>query len=154
MKLYLIQHGEAMTKEENKDRPLNDKGINDIGRTANFLKKAEVTVDKIIHSTKTRAKQTADIIAKKLNPNKGVIQKEGIAPNDPICNIVKEIKGIDEDIMIVGHLPYLSKLAGALLVNSESADIVVFKQGGALCLEQPEDNLWHILWMIVPELLS
>jgi phosphohistidine phosphatase len=55
--------------------------------------------------------------------------------------------------MIVGHLPFLSKLASLLLTGSESSETVAFKQGGIVCLKCKDKNLWQIDWMITPELL-
>ncbi len=55
--------------------------------------------------------------------------------------------------MIVGHLPFLSKLASSMVVDDDSASVVAFKEGGIVCLEKNEDMVWHIAWMVVPELL-
>ena len=63
MRLYLVQHGEAMSKDENPERPLTAKGRKNVTKTAKFLKKKGIRVRKIFHSTKLRAKQTAQIIA-------------------------------------------------------------------------------------------
>ena len=37
MKLYLVQHGEALPKEINSDRPLSDQGRQDLEQFARFL---------------------------------------------------------------------------------------------------------------------
>ena len=154
MKLYLVQHGEAMAKELNPDRPLTDKGQSDIEKVATFLKNAGIKVDKIIHSGKTRAEQTARILASLLNPKGGIFQKEGIAPNDSIGNMQKELMKLEENIMIVSHLPYLGKLTSTLIANSKSSNIVTFQQGGVVCLERSEDKTWHIIWIVIPSLLG
>ena len=39
MKLYLIQHGEATSEQENFFRPLTGKGAEDVKKTASFLAK-------------------------------------------------------------------------------------------------------------------
>ena len=53
--IYLVQHGEAKSEKEDPSRPLTDKGKADVEATAKLLTKLGVTVDKIIHSGKTRA---------------------------------------------------------------------------------------------------
>lgn len=150
MRLYLVQHGQAMAKEENPDRPLTAKGKSDVENVASFLKNTGIKVDKITHSGKARAEQTAGILSSALNPKGGVIQKEGIAPNDPIEGMCQELKETEEDIMIVGHLPYLGKLASALVTGSESPCIVGFRQGGVVSLERKEDGSWQIVLMVTP----
>jgi len=63
--------------------------------------------------------------------------------------IVKE----ENDIAIVGHLPYLSKLTSKLICGDENKKIVDFKQGSVLCLEKQIDNLFVIKFFILPEKL-
>jgi len=56
--------------------------------------------------------------------------------------------------MIVGHLPFLGKLASLLLTGCESANTVAFKQGGIVCLSRSELKQWQINWMVTPEILA
>ena len=55
--------------------------------------------------------------------------------------------------MLVGHLPFLQKLASKLVNDNESFQVVGFKQGGVVCLERMEEDGWSVKWMMVPELL-
>jgi len=57
------------------------------------------------------------------------------------------------DVMIVGHLPFVSKLASLLLTGDESADTIAFQKGGIVCLERSAEDKWHVNWMVTPELL-
>jgi phosphohistidine phosphatase len=152
MELYLIQHGEAVSEEINPERPLSEKGISDVKKVAAFLKQAGININTIFHSSKRRAHQTAQLLADTLNPKSNVLQKEGLTPNDPIDNIYREILKRDEDLMIVGHLPFLAKLAGRLLLDSEDKNIIEFKQGSALLLSGRE-NSWKVKWFITPDLV-
>jgi len=154
MRLYLVQHGEAATKEVNPDRPLTEKGREDSARTAEFLKAAGINVDIIWHSTKTRAIETAEIFAQELSPKEGIKQKEGLAPNDPVDKALANLPSMERNIMIVGHLPFLGKLASLALINSESYEIVKFSMGGAVCLERDENKKWGLLFEIIPDLLK
>ena len=85
--------------------------------------------------------------------NRTVAQHDGLKPNDAIGPVEDELIEANEDLMIVGHLPFLSKLASALVANSESADVIRFQQGGVVCLERNEDLAWSVRWMVIPELL-
>ena len=148
MNIYLIQHGEAMSEELNPERPLTEKGKSDVSKTAAFMKKAGVKIDEIWQSTKLRAKQTAEIAAQTLGI-KNVIEKEGLAPNDPVAPVADMINKSNKNIVIAGHLPFLSKLTSLLINGSESREVVKFKQGGVVALERT-DSGYLISWMIVP----
>ncbi len=153
MRIYLVQHGESLPEAVDPERPLSDKGRADISKTAGFLK-GKITIDTIWHSTKLRARQTAEIIGKALLPEKGLAEKQGLAPNDPADIIKNEIlKESHEHLMIVGHLPFMARLASLLLTGSDSGSIVSFRQGGVLCLELTDKNTWTLAWIIFPELL-
>jgi phosphohistidine phosphatase len=108
----------------------------------------------ILHSSKTRARQTAEIIAVRLSPGCQLKERDGLAPNDPIDALVNEVSGMASDLMIVGHLPFLGKLAARLLAGVESKNVVAFRQGGVVCLQRTQDQTWQVAWMITPELLK
>ncbi len=152
MKLYPIQHGEAAPEEVDPSRPLTAKGRSDLQKTAFFLKGAGVAPNLILHSGKTRARQTAEIISAQLGPDCQVREREGLGPNDSVLALAKEISGTRDDLMIVGHLPFLGKLASLLLSGSESKNGVAFRQGGVVCLQRNEDQSWQVAWMVTPEL--
>jgi len=153
MNLYLVQHGQAKTEDVDPERHLTEKGQNDVKKISAFLKQFGLTVDTIWHSGKARAAQTADILASGLVVNKTLVQHDGLAPNDAIGPVKEKLIEANEDLMIVGHLPFLSKLASALITNSESANVVIFQPGGIVCLERNQGMAWSMRWMVIPELL-
>ena len=59
MRLYLVQHGDAVPKDVDPDRPLSDQGRADIKRLTVWLSHQNVQVAQILHSGKNRAKETA-----------------------------------------------------------------------------------------------
>ena len=63
MRLYLVQHGEALPKQVDPERPLSERGRSDVARVADFLKGAGIRVTRVAHSGKTRARQTAELLA-------------------------------------------------------------------------------------------
>ena len=152
MRLYLVQHGEAKKVEEDPLRPLSEKGREDIQRVAKYAEKLEIKANKIFHSGKLRAKQTAEILAEKLNI-KQVIEAEDLAPNADPEVWEDHLSETDEDIIVVGHLPHLSKLSGGLLCGDEKKEPVAFRMGGIICLERNLDGRWSVQWMIIPEIV-
>jgi len=152
MKLYLVQHGNALSKEQDPQRPLSQQGIKDVSKVADFLKGLDINIEALWHSGKTRAAQTARILGNALGKGDG-LQHQGLAPNDDVQNIARQINSAPGDIMIVGHLPFLSRLTSFLLVGDESADIVNFNQAGVVCLQSDDAN-WSLSWIITPQLIG
>jgi phosphohistidine phosphatase len=153
MKLYLVQHAKAAAKQEDPDRPLTEEGKREVQKVAEFVKRLRLWVDHLWHSGKLRAEQTAEAL-------KGVIEvqatsaRDGLGPMDDVAALADELEGSEEHIMVVGHLPFLSKLASLLLTGSESANAVAFKNGGVVSMQSGEDGRWQIDWMVTPELLG
>lgn len=154
MKLYLIQHGEATSEQVDPLRPLTEKGREEVHEVASFLKNAGVRPGLIYHSEKLRAKQTAEIIAAVAGLNELIKGRKGLLPQDDLNDIAQEISQSTKDLMIVGHLPFLSKLAAFLLIGKEEGNLIAFQQGGVVCLEKGEGQLWRVAWMVVPEILK
>lgn len=154
MRLYLIQHGEATSEQVDPLRPLTDKGQEDIRRIASFLKEAKVRPTLIYHSEKLRAKQTAEIIASTMALNELLRERKGLLPQDAVNVVAQEILPSVRDLMIVGHLPFLSKLAALLLIGKEEGNLIAFQQGGVVCLQRAENQCWQVAWMVVPEILK
>lgn len=151
MFLYLVQHAEAKREEEDPSRPLTEKGIQEIKKTASHASKLNLSIQQISHSTKLRAKQTAEILAENLKPLGGVLETDGLAPMDHPVIWAERLKDIKDDIMLVGHLPHLAKLASLLLCGNPEKEIVSFKMAGIVCLKRDDEGRWSLRWMITPE---
>ncbi len=149
MKLYLVQHGKALPKDENPQRPLSREGMDDIEKLALLCASNRLTTKVIWHSTKLRAKQTAQIIAQQIGAK--TQERAGLEPLDPVRPIFDEITNSGEDIFIVGHLPFLERLTSILITGNEDTVPVKFQQGGMVCLEKNETGKWSILWTAFPE---
>ncbi len=154
MKLYLVQHAQAESKEVDPQRPLTEQGRSDIRKVAAFIKPLNLKVENLWHSGKKRAVQTAEVLAEIVAVMKEMVARDGLAPNDDVKAIKKKLEAARRDTMLVGHLPFMDKLASLLLTGSESAGTIAFKQAGIVCLEYSDENRWQFNWMITPELLA
>jgi len=154
MKLYLVQHGEATDKDIDPDRPLTDKGHDDIRKMSELLKCSNIELEQVIHSGKLRAKETAEYYVKLLSTPSSLIENNNINPKDELSPLIDEIESWNSDTLIVGHLPYLAKLSSMLLANNDATLSVSFKPGTVVCLERDDNNNWSLNWMIRPELLN
>ena len=70
-------------------------------------------------------------------------------PLDTVEKFPERILAANKDIMIIGHLPFLQKLADRLLSGSEESKIIAFKNSGLVSLDY--DDNWTIGWMVSPE---
>ena len=150
MNLYLVQHGDAKPETEDPQRPLTDRGREDIARLAKLLARAAVSLAEIRHSGKRRAEETAQILAEALHPTRGVVLATGLAPKDPVESIAREVSYLDEDIMLVGHLPHLGRLATVLLTGHQDPSVVGFVPGTLARLDR--SGGWSVGWLVPPEL--
>jgi phosphohistidine phosphatase len=154
MRLYLVQHGDALAKEVDPDRPLSERGRSDAVRMADLLTRAGVRVARVAHSGKTRARETAEILAGAVAESGDAESRGGLDPMDPTEPVAEEAASWSRDTMLVGHLPFMGRLVSRLLSQGERPDAVAFRPGSVVCLERGADGLWTIAWMIRPELLA
>ena len=154
MRLYLVQHGRACSEAEDKSKPLSDVGRRDMARMAEFVKGLDLSVDYLWHSGKVRAAQTAELLAEEIVVRRGKAARDGLGPLDDVGGLRDELLGVAEDVMIVGHLPFLSRLASVLLGGCESSDTVAFQNGGIVCLCRGEQDRWQIEWLVTPQLIA
>jgi phosphohistidine phosphatase len=153
MNLYLVQHGEAKTEEEDPERALNQRGAEAVERIAAWAAKVGIQVDQIRHSGKRRAQQTAEILADRIAPNQGVVPVSGLKPKDDVNAWAENLAKESESVMLVGHLPFLSRLTSLLLVGDLTKEIVRFRNGGIVCLIREEDR-WLLGWAMTPDLVE
>ena len=151
MVLYLVQHAEAKKKEEDPERDLTEKGRINIESVAHYVKRLEVQVRQIFHSGKTRARSTAEVMAYHLKPTAGVSEAPGLAPLDDPEIWADRIAQMDENVMLVGHLPHLARLAARLICGDKEKEVVNFQMGGVVRLRRMEAGQWAVDWMVVPE---
>jgi phosphohistidine phosphatase len=55
--------------------------------------------------------------------------------------------------MLVGHLPFMEKLASFFICRDEGAKAVLFRYSAILCLEKKEPGRWAVDWLLKPEMV-
>ena len=149
MHLYLVQHGDAVAKDVDPERPLSDGGRADIGRLARWLASIDVRVARILHSGKLRAEQTANLLAP-LAGDDGIVEAHpGLAPNDSPKMLLDSLK--DGDTIVAGHMPFVSRAVSLALGMPPDQAIVAFKPGSLAGLERVEDGTWRLMLFVRPE---
>jgi phosphohistidine phosphatase len=153
MKLFLVQHGEACAKEVDPDRPLTKRGEEDVVLLAKFLHQAGIRAERVIHSGKRRARQTATRLGEAIAPGVSLEVSGLINPNDKPGAFDWQSDSWARDTLVVGHLPFMARLVAHLVTGDEERPLTAFLPGSLVCLEQDKDMHWRVAWMIRPELL-
>jgi phosphohistidine phosphatase len=154
MRAYLVQHGKAKSVEEDPNRGLTEEARVEVGRMGEFLCGLRISVSLIQHSGKTRAEETAHILASSLRATAGPCHTDGLNPEDDPLIAANFLQVYTDDILIVGHLPHLEQLTSLLLTGNPDRRPVQFKNAGVVCLEKSANHTWSVMWAVVPELLQ
>lgn len=154
MRLYLVQHGDALSEEIDPERPLSEQGWRDVEAVGAFLASRRLQIGEVWHSGKLRARQTAEGLAPYVAATAVVRKCDGLAPKDDTAALAETLNRREHNLMIVGHLPHLERLADRLLTGKTEAHIVAFAKAGVVCLTQEGKGSWAIAWMVTPDLLA
>jgi phosphohistidine phosphatase len=150
MGLYLVQHGKNLPKEEDPDKGLSAEGTKEVEHIAQTAKECGVRVSSIRHSGKKRARQTAEIFTAALKPPGGIAEIEGLAPLDNVAGFAESLD-VSKNVMLVGHLPFMEKLASYLITGSAERPVIKFQNGGIVCLDKNrQGDSWVITWTLMP----
>lgn len=146
MKLYLMRHGQAANPQDDPQQGLTPDGRIAIEQLAQRLAQQGVSFTQVFHSEKTRARQTADIMAHGIAPAVSPQQRPGLKPNDDPRPLITELENWQDDTLITSHLPYVPNLLSLLTGDLQS---IVLTPGTVVCLVK-EDNGWRIEWVESP----
>jgi len=156
MDLYLMQHGLAVSAEEDPDRALTLSGRLAVEQVSRRAAACGVRIGRCIHSGKTRAGQTAHALAEAVDG--WAESRDGLNPSDPVQPIATWLRQEAEAdpsgaIALVGHLPFLDRLAGVLVVGDQDAHPVRFHNAGLVKLVPDEDGQrYSVEWILTPDL--
>lgn len=149
MDFYFVRHGAARSAAEDPGRPLSDQGRKDVEQMARAAAAKGVRIFEILHSDKLRAKQTAEMMSRFLSPQNGMRETTGLSPDDDPLVAGAELETAKGSLMLVGHLPHLSRLASLLVTGDQEREIVDFPPASVVCLSFAEGS-WNLEWTLAP----
>ena len=158
MDVYLVRHADAVSEEQDPERPLSPAGRETAERLARHVASLrpllEPPIAEVLHSGKRRAEQTAAIFAAALSPTAAPTVASGLKPNDeprPIAKMLEKRRREDSAIMLVGHLPHLERLTGLLVAGDAECAVVRFEKSALLKLVPRESEPgWTIAAYLTP----
>jgi phosphohistidine phosphatase len=150
MAFYIVQHGLSLPKDQDPQKGLAPEGMQDVRRIAAVARDYGVNVERIVHSGKKRALQTAEILADVLKPGAGIEEISGINPLDDVVAFAPQAD-FQANTMVVGHLPFLERLTSFLIYGRQEPIVFKLQNGGILCLDQIENqDKPAIKWALMP----
>jgi len=154
MNLYLVQHAKSAPKESDPDQSLTEVGLSEAERVAEYLTRhGNVKVKTITHSGKVRARQTAEIFYESLSGVKAIAAVKDLEPMADPANWIERLRLMEDDLMLVGHLPHLSRLASLLVCDDPDLEVVKFQNAAVASLVRNPTGTWSVRWMISPDLV-
>jgi phosphohistidine phosphatase len=157
MDLYLMRHAEAVVAEEDPSRPLTQAGQTAAERVAARAAAASVRLDRVYHSDAARARQTAAILAGRLDagdrmeswPELG----EGERDVKAVSRRLRAEAGQHGAVALVGHMPLLGQLASRLVAGDKRAAVLQFTPALLVKLVPREDgDGFAVAWALPSEL--
>jgi phosphohistidine phosphatase len=138
MQVYLLRHGvaeEGHGAANDAERELTSEGRRKLRETLRVLANAEVKPSLILSSPLKRAIETARLARDILKTKSNILNTRALSPNSTVEQVWDEIRAHrdEPEMMLVGHEPLLSRLAGYLLGAPNLQ--VDFKKGAILRLD-------------------
>lgn len=165
MNLFCLRHGVAVERDpksfpDDSRRPLTLKGEDRVRLVCDAMQALELSFDGIISSPFLRARQTAEIIANGLGLRRDLQFREELTPTgDPkaLLRFINRRQPAPENLLLVGHEPYLSELVSVLICGQPDAAIDL-KKNGLAKLEVPGRLKYSrcatLNWLLSPRQLA
>ncbi len=158
-RLYLVRHGIAVPhgslEYAEDDRPLTPKGETRIRQVARGLRRLGVKVDHIVTSPLPRAARTAELVAESLGIADALETADALRSGQTGDALHDWLSGRAEPrLMIVGHNPGFSELAGILTSGDTPLPAIELRKGGvAAFVKAGGPGRWRLDWLARPRLL-
>lgn len=119
MKTLILQRHAKAEKDGDDDlcRPLTPGGLSDVAVQGETVRQLEIFPELILHSHAMRAKQTAEIMAVKLELSQGYTVEDTDLYNCDSSELITMIRNLPDEVdsvLIVGHNPAIENAADSL----------------------------------------
>jgi phosphohistidine phosphatase len=158
MEIYFLRHGDAGTmgggKGADDARPLSAEGTAAMKRVAAAIASLRLGLQLIITSPLLRARQTAEIVARRLRLLGALVSDDRLAPGfgpEGLRSILNE-RRTTTAVMLVGHEPDFSRTITACIGGGR----VECKKGSLarVDVEDPGSLSGTLAWLVPPRVLT
>lgn len=159
MELLIFRHGIAEDSGPDGDdasRRLTDDGAQKTRQAAHGLTRFATRPHVLLTSPLVRARQTAAIVGDVFGLTAIVMKSLAYGPADAVIADLRHRR--EPCVMIVGHEPTLSRVAGMLCTGDEGIDFLQLKKAGCISLDAPISDQRapggaKLLWLATPKML-
>lgn len=142
MWLYLVRHGDAFPSADwagdDAARPLTEEGRAEVQAAARGLARLDLKAEAIFTSPRLRAEQTAHLIAEELRLPLSTRDILGAGFDvHGLATLLDEVASA-RGVMLVGHEPDLSELAGALCGGDGAPSRIHMRKAACCALKLPK----------------
>jgi phosphohistidine phosphatase len=158
MQLYFLRHGIAAEREDwvgdDAERPLTDAGRERVELVGRSIARLGLKFGAILTSPLVRARQTAEIVARRLHAvaqfQEEPLLSPGFGPRE-LSEILQKQRS-EGPLLLVGHEPDFSDTIGHLIGGAR----VVCKKGGLarVDLSKMQPPRGELVWLIPPKALA
>jgi phosphohistidine phosphatase len=159
VEIYFLRHGEAVAMDAwagaEDDRPLAAEGVARMEREAASLSALGIAPDAIITSPLARARQTAEIVARRLRIPDSVTVDKRLAPGfrpDQLVHILKKLLDDTAVILLVGHEPDF----GRTIARCIGGGRMKLTTGGLACVNAASRDVFSgtLAWLLPARVLA
>jgi phosphohistidine phosphatase len=157
IELYIVRHAIAAERgdawPDDTKRPLTPRGVARFREVVQGLRALDLTLDVVLTSPLTRAKQTAELLANGLSPHPPVQVVESLVPGAGYATVLEDLAKQSQRTRIacVGHEPDLGQLAARLIGSRRP---IPFKKGGVCRIDfETPSGPGTLNWLATPRLL-
>jgi phosphohistidine phosphatase len=144
MRVVLMRHGEAGNAASDDARHLTETGVAQAESQGRMLRKLDWTGTEVWHSRKVRAAETARHLAEAAGLAAAFHEQPGLLPEDDVTHIATLLEQESKDLIVVGHLPYMSYLASHLATGNALSSMWHFGTGAMLVLSRMGRGAWEV----------
>jgi phosphohistidine phosphatase len=158
MEIYFLRHGDAGAAEgwkgSDAERPLSKEGAARMEKEAAAIARLRPTLDMILTSPLVRARQTAEIVARKLRLTQALIVEERLAPGFAAADLKRILKArrASRGLLLVGHEPDFSRVISACIGGGS----VECRKGSLIRvdMDDPASLSGVLVWLLPPGALA
>jgi phosphohistidine phosphatase len=159
--LFLLRHGiaeelGAMKNLKDADRALTREGKQKSRAVARAIVRLDLSFDRILSSPYRRARETAAILSEHVECRRAIELCDALTPAGSfkaLLDLLQRLSAPAEDVLLVGHEPYLSELV-SMLIFGEKSTAVVIKKAGLCKLSVPSlcyGRCATLEWLLTPK---
>jgi phosphohistidine phosphatase len=163
MQLLIVRHADAgdrdafaATGRPDSERPLSEKGVEQMRAAAPRIRDLVPEVDHLVTSPYARARETAEILRREYRAV-SLLETASLEPDEHPKAFARYLRDLGGEVVLcVGHEPHLGELT-AWLTSGERKAYMDFKKGGACLVEcdgAPRKGSGVLRWLVGPKELG